>query len=117
MGSGEHRLWGGDPLDHTSRRQMWEHLGLVAAMFDALGWGDVVDKATPQYPEKRDLTVGEAVTAMVRKGRGVVNPARALVPRGFQTKPPLASWRPACPPHRSMMRPAAVPWRRARPRA
>jgi hypothetical protein len=37
-------------------------------MFDALGMGDVMDQATHQHPELRDLTVGAAVNAMVRKG-------------------------------------------------
>jgi transposase len=56
-------------------------------MFDELGIGDVLDRATQQNPEMRDLTVGEAVKAMVLNGLGFVNHALYLVPRFFQNKP------------------------------
>src|SRR6266511_3637526 len=56
-------------------------------MFDELGIGDVIDQATQQKPEMRDLTVGEAVKAMVLNGLGFVNQALYLVPRFFQNKP------------------------------
>ena len=74
-------------MDQTYRSQILDHLGLVAAMFDELGIGEVVDKATQQNPEMRDLTVGEAVKAMVLNGLGFVNHALYLVPRFFQNKP------------------------------
>jgi hypothetical protein len=63
------------------------HLGLVAGMFDALGMGDGIDQATPQHPELRDLTVGEAVNARVLTGLGCIHPALDLGPRCFQHKP------------------------------
>jgi transposase len=56
-------------------------------MFDALGIGDVIDQATHQNPELRDLTVGDAVKAMVLNGWGCINQALYLVPRFFQNKP------------------------------
>jgi transposase len=56
-------------------------------MFDELSIGDVIDQATHQNPELRDLTVGEAVKAMVLNGLGCINPALYLVPRFFQNKP------------------------------
>jgi hypothetical protein len=34
-------------------------------MVDELGIGDILDQATHHNPETRDLTVGEAVKAMV----------------------------------------------------
>jgi transposase len=74
-------------MDQTYRSQILDHLGLVAAMFDELGIGEVVDKATQQNPEMRDLTVGEAVKAMVLNGLGFVNHALYLVPKFFQNKP------------------------------
>jgi transposase len=74
--------------DHpTYRSQVLDHLGLVAGMFDELGIGDVIDQATHQNPEMRDLTVGEAVKAMVLNGLGFINQALYLVPRFFQNKP------------------------------
>ena len=48
---------------------------------------DVIDRATQQKPERRMVTVGHAVKAMVLNGLGVVNQQRYLVPRFFQHKP------------------------------
>jgi transposase len=75
------------PEQPTYHSQVVEHLGLVAGMFDALGIGDVIDHATQQDPETRDLTVGEAVNALVLNGRGLINQALYRVPRFFQNKP------------------------------
>jgi len=75
------------PEQRTYYSQVLDHLGLVAGMFDELGIGDVIDHATQQDPEKRDLTVGEAVKAMVLNGLGFINQALYLVPRFFQNKP------------------------------
>jgi hypothetical protein len=74
-------------MAQTARRQLVDHLGLVAGMFDALGIGEVVDQATPQHPARRDLTVGEAVKAMVLNGLGCINQALYLGPRFCHTKP------------------------------
>jgi hypothetical protein len=65
--------------DHPSHSQVLAHLGLIAGMFDELGIGDVRDQATHQNPDIRDLTVGEAVRAMVRNGLGCSNQALDLV--------------------------------------
>jgi len=75
------------PDQPSYRSQVLDHLGLVAGMFDELGIGDVIDRATQQNPEMRDLTVGEAVKAMVLNGLGFINQALYLVPRFFQNKP------------------------------
>ena len=75
------------PNQPAYRSQVLDHLGLVAGMFDELGIGDVIDQATHQNPELRDLTVGEAVKAMVLNGLGFINQALYLVPRFFQNKP------------------------------
>jgi transposase len=72
----------------TYRSQVLDHLGLVAAMFDELGIGDVLDHATHHTPAMRDLTVGEAVTAMVLNGLGCIHQALSLVPRFFHNTPP-----------------------------
>jgi transposase len=74
-------------MEQTYRSQIFDHLGLVAGLVDELGMGDVIDQATPQHPELRDLTVGEAVNAMVLNGLGCINQALDLVPRCFQHKP------------------------------
>ena len=75
------------PDQPTYRSQVLDHLGLVAGMFDELGIGDVLDRATQQNPEMRDLTGGEAVKAMVLNGLGFINHALYLVPTFFQHKP------------------------------
>jgi hypothetical protein len=56
------------PDQPAYRSQVLDHLGLVAGRFDALGMGHVIDQATHHNPELRDLTVGEAVKAMVLHG-------------------------------------------------
>jgi transposase len=75
------------PPPQPYHTQSLDHLGLVAGMFDELGIGEVLDQATRQNPEMRDLTVGEAVKAMVLNGLGFINQALYLVPRFFQNKP------------------------------
>ena len=75
------------PQPPPYRTQVLDHLGLVAGMFDELGIGDVIEQATHQNPEMRDLTVGEAVKAMGLHGLGFINQALYLVPRFFQPKP------------------------------
>ena len=62
-------------------------------MFDELGIGDVIDQATQQDPQMRDLTAGEAVKAMVLNGLGFANRALYLVPQFFQNKPTKMSQR------------------------
>src|SRR5688572_7793023 len=59
-----------------------DHWGLVAGLCADLGIGDVMDQATPQHPEPRFVTVGHAVQARGRNGRGFVHPHLSLVPRG-----------------------------------
>jgi transposase len=86
--------WGKDPSEEivmanqpTYRSQVLDHLGLVAGIFDELTMGDIIDQATQQNPEKRDITVGEAVNAMVLNGLRCINQALSLVHRFFQIKP------------------------------
>jgi transposase len=71
----------------TYRSQVLDHLGLVAGIFDELTMGDIIDQATQQNPEKRDIMVGEAVNAMVLNGLRCINQALSLVHRFFQIKP------------------------------
>ena len=85
--------------DHPPyRRHMLAHLGLGAGLFDELGLGDVLDHATHQHPARRDLTVGEAVNAMVLNGLGLINHARSLGPRVLQNTPPSRRMSPRVAP-------------------
>ncbi len=74
-------------MRHICRSYIFDHLGLVAAMLDALGSGDVMDQATPQHPERRLVTAGTAVNAMGLNGLGLVNHPLDLVPHVFQPQP------------------------------
>ena len=76
-----------EPKPQPYRTQLFDHLGLVARMFDDLGIAEVVDKATQQNPAMRLVTAGQAVTAMVLNGLGFVNQQLSLVPHFFQKKP------------------------------
>jgi hypothetical protein len=80
----------------TYRSQVLDHLGLVAGMFDELAIGDIIDQATQQNPEKRDLTLGEAVKVMVLNG----------LPGATEQKPTRS--RPVCWTLRSGVRPACM---------
>jgi len=64
-----------------------DHLGLVAGMYDELGIGDIIDKAIEQDEEKRSISIGQAVKAMVLNGLGFVNQRLYLFPKFFQDKP------------------------------
>jgi transposase len=74
-------------MEESYRSQVLDHLGLVAGMFEELGIGEVIDKATQQNPEMQIVTAGTAVKAMVLNGLGFVNQQLYLVPHFFQNKP------------------------------
>jgi transposase len=82
-------------MPQAYRSQIFDHLGLVAAMFDALGSGEVIARATRHQPATRIVTTGDAVKAMVLNGLGCVHQQLSVVPRFFQDKPRsrlLAPW-------------------------
>ena len=60
-----------------------DHLGLIAGMYEELGIGEVIDRVVPQGREKRIVSVGQAVKAMVLNGLGFVNQRLYLVPPLF----------------------------------
>jgi transposase len=64
-----------------------EHLGLVAGMFDELGVGELIDQVIAQDFEQRQVTVGQAVKAMVLNGLGFANRRLYLTPHFFRNKP------------------------------
>ena len=45
--------------------KLLDHLGLVAGMYDELGIGGLIDRVLPQEVDKRKVSIGQAVKAMV----------------------------------------------------
>ena len=56
-------------------------------MCEELGITEVMDRATQQAPERRMVTAGHAVKAMVLNGLGFIHHQLSLVPHFFQHKP------------------------------
>jgi hypothetical protein len=86
-----------------------DHLGLVAGMFEELGITAVMDRATKQDPERRIVTAGHAVKAIVLNGLGFLNHQLYLVPIFSSISPSRASLPQACRPAISMMTPSGAP--------
>ena len=63
------------------------HLGLVAGMCDELGLSDLIDRIIPQDQEKRTVSIGQAVKAMILNGLGFAHRVLYLTPAFFQDKP------------------------------
>ena len=64
-----------------------KHLGLVAGMYDELGIGKLIDQLIPQDINKRHISIGTAIKAMVLNGLGFTQRALYLTPFFFQDKP------------------------------
>src|SRR5919202_4101420 len=75
------------PQPQPYRTQVLDHLSLVAGIFEELGITKVIDRAPKQAPERRSVTAGHAVKAMVLNGLGFLNQQLYLGPHFFQHKP------------------------------
>ena len=64
------------------------HLGLVAGLYDELGIGALIDTIIPQDLERRDVSIGLAIKAMVINGLGFAQNAFYLTPHFFNDMPP-----------------------------
>ena len=64
-----------------------EHLGLVAGMYEELGIGEVIDRVIKQDMDQRQVSIGQAVKAMVLNGLGFANRRLYLTPHFFAHKP------------------------------
>lgn len=64
-----------------------EHLGLVSGMVDELGITEVIDEVIDQDFEQRQVTVGQAVKAMILNGLGFANRRLYLTAHFFENKP------------------------------
>ena len=73
----------GDPPES----KVLDHLGLVAGMFEELEIGDRIDEQIAQDFEEREVSVGQAVKAMVLNGFGFVQQRLYLTPQFFERVP------------------------------
>jgi transposase len=69
------------------RGKVVDHLGLVAGMVDELGIVESIDQVITQDPEKRHLSIGECVKAMILNGLGFTGKPLYLTPEFFKTVP------------------------------
>ena len=70
------------------RSQTLDHLGWVAGMmYEELGMGERIDQVMAQDLDKRPVSLGQAVKAMVLNGLGFVNKPLYLMPKFFWDKP------------------------------
>jgi transposase len=63
------------------------HLGVVAGMCDELGIAELIDRVIVQDSDKRTVSVGTGVKAMILNGLGFANRALYLTPHFFAGKP------------------------------
>ena len=71
------------------RSQTLDHLGLVSGMYEEIGIGERIDQVIDQDADKRQVSLGQAVKAMVLNGLGLVNQRLYLMPEFFWDKPAL----------------------------
>ena len=76
-----------DNVENPYQVKNLDHLGLIAAQFDALGLVELIDNMVPQCKEKRKVSLGQAVKAMVINGLGFANHTLYLMPEFFADKP------------------------------
>jgi transposase len=62
-------------------------LGLIAAQVDDLGLVELMDSMVPQDKEKRTVSLGQSVKAMIINGLGFANHTLYLMPEFFADKP------------------------------
>jgi len=73
--------------DELPESKVLDHLGLVAGMFEELEIGDRIDEHIAQDFEEREISVGQAVKALVLNGFGFVQQRLYLTPNFFERVP------------------------------
>lgn len=69
------------------RSQTLDHLGLVSGMYEEIGIGKKIDQVIDQDADKRQVSLGQSVKAMVLNGLGFVNQRLYLMPEFFWDNP------------------------------
>ena len=73
--------------EELPKSKVLDHLGLVAGMFEELEIGDRVDEHILQDFDEREISVGQAVKALVLNGFGFVQQRLYLTPQFFERVP------------------------------
>jgi transposase len=73
--------------EELPKSKVLDHLGLVAGMFEELEIGDRIDEHIAQDFDEREISVGQAVKALVLNGFGFVQQRLYLTPQFFERVP------------------------------
>lgn len=73
--------------DTLPNSETLEHLGMVAAMYEELGIGELIDELIVQDNKQRKLSLGTLVKSMVINGLGFTQRRLYLSPQFFKNKP------------------------------
>ncbi|WP_263840538.1 IS1634 family transposase [Salinibacter sp.] len=76
-----------EDLQKICESKALDHLGLVAGMYDELEIGERIDEHISQDFEQREVSIGQAVKAMVVNGLGFVRQFLYLTPLFFESSP------------------------------
>ena len=74
-------------MEEKYKTKTIEHLGLVAGMIDELRIVEIIDQEIKQDFDQRQVTVGQAVKAMILNGLGFANRRLYLATHFFENKP------------------------------
>ncbi len=73
--------------NEVPQSKIFDHLGLVAGMFEELEIGDRIDEQIAQDFEERNVSIGQAVKALVLTGLGFVQQRLYLTAQFFEKMP------------------------------
>ena len=73
--------------EELPKSKVLDHLGLVAGMFEELEIGSRIDEHIAQDLDEREISVGQAVKALVLNGFGFVQQRLYLTPKFFERVP------------------------------
>jgi transposase len=73
--------------EELPKSKVLDHLGLVAGVFEELEIGDRIDEHIAQDFDEREISVGQAVKALVLNGFGFVQQRLYLTPQFFERVP------------------------------
>jgi transposase len=73
--------------EESPKSKVLDHLGLVAGMFEELEIGSQIDEHIAQDLDEREVSVGQAVKALVLNGFGFVQQRLYLTPKFFERVP------------------------------